>query len=50
MEKVTCKFCKSENVVKFGKVPTVNAGKKQRFRCQECAKTFYGEIQKEEKI
>ena len=30
-------------VVKFGTVPTVHSGKKQRYRCQVCAETFYGE-------
>lgn len=39
--KVTCKKCKSDNVAKFGSIPTVNAGKKQRYRCQDCGKTFY---------
>jgi transposase-like protein len=42
-----CKKCGSANVVKFGKVPTVNDGKKQRLRCQDCGKTFYFEIEKE---
>jgi transposase-like protein len=28
-------------VVKFGHVPTVSEGEKQRYRCQVCAKTFY---------
>lgn len=41
--KVTCKKCKSDNVAKFGSIPTVNAGRKQRYRCQDCGKTFYSE-------
>jgi hypothetical protein len=39
-----CKFCGSVNVVKFGNVPTVNAGKKQRLCCQDCGKTFYNGV------
>ena len=49
MDKIICQNpkCKSEKVVKFGKVPTVNNGVKQRYRCQVCAKTFYGEVIKD---
>ena len=43
-EELICKKCKSVNVVKFGNIPTVNAGKKQRLRCQDCGRTFYREI------
>jgi transposase-like protein len=34
-----------KKVVKFGHVPTVSEGEKQRYRCQVCAKTFYSENQ-----
>lgn len=46
MEKSVCPNPKCKaigTIVKFGKVPTVNSGFKQRYRCQTCAKTFYGE-------
>ena len=39
-----CVKCNSNNIVKFGKIPTVKNGKRQRYRCQECGHTFYGEI------
>ncbi|MCK5609031.1 IS1 family transposase [Candidatus Pacearchaeota archaeon] len=35
-----CPECKSEKLVKLGKIPTRN-GKKQRLRCQDCGKTMY---------
>lgn len=39
--KSECKHCKSKSIVKFGKVLTILEGQKQRFRCQDCARTFY---------
>ena len=36
-----CPECKSSNVNKAGKFPTRKEGKKQRFVCRDCAKTFY---------
>jgi len=32
--------CGSNHIVKLGFVPT-RQGKKQRYRCQECGRTFY---------
>lgn len=41
-EKPICEKCKSnERVVKFGKIPTVKRGFKQRYRCQLCGNTMY---------
>ena len=38
----TCKKCKTnKRVVKFGSIPSVKQGKKQRYRCQECGTTMY---------
>ncbi len=36
-----CEFCKASRIVRIGKIPTVT-GKKQRFQCRECGRTFYG--------
>lgn len=36
-----CPKCKSTKVNKVGKVPSYKDGKKQRFMCRDCAKTFY---------
>lgn len=37
-----CEKCKTnDRVVKFGKIPSVGQGKKQRYRCQECGTTMY---------
>jgi len=41
MEIEKCPNCQSKNIVKFGKVPTVVEGQKQRMRCQICGSTFY---------
>jgi len=41
-----CKYCKSERVVKSGFKATVSKGKRQRYQCAECGRTFY--IEKEE--
>lgn len=40
---VKCKRCKSEHIVKHQIVVTVTAGKRQRYKCQECGHTFYEE-------
>lgn len=42
-----CKYC-GEKMVKFGTVPTVKGGTKQRLRCQKCGKTAYEEDNNEE--
>jgi transposase-like protein len=36
-----CPYCKSDRVVKIGFRRTVKNGKRQRYQCQECAKSFY---------
>jgi len=36
-----CPKCGSDKIVKFGEIPTVKSGRKKRFRCQECGRTFY---------
>lgn len=38
-----CPVCKGGRVVKHGITVTKGHGKRQRFLCQECASTFYGE-------
>jgi transposase-like protein len=38
-----CPHCFSKHVVKAGFHNTVKNGKRQRFQCGECAKTFYKE-------
>ena len=38
-----CPICESEKIVKHGFKITRGYGKRQRFQCQECASTFYGE-------
>lgn len=35
-----CNRCGGE-ATKFGLVPSVKAGKMQRYRCKECGHTFY---------
>jgi transposase-like protein len=40
-KQINCKYC-GNKATKFSKVPTVKSGKKQRYRCTECGKTFYG--------
>ncbi|MBI2522985.1 IS1/IS6 family transposase [Candidatus Woesearchaeota archaeon] len=40
MEKITCRYCKSENTVKRGLSQTQNRGKQQRHLCKDCKKTF----------
>jgi transposase-like protein len=44
-DKMVClnKNCQSTHVVKHGSVATVKKGKQQRFKCQDCGKTFYNE-------
>jgi transposase-like protein len=40
----SCLNCGSARIVKVGKIPTLKEGrKKQRFKCYECGKSFYGE-------
>lgn len=41
---IICRYC-GNKAVKFARIPTVK-GKKQRYRCTECGKTFYGEDNK----
>jgi transposase-like protein len=36
-----CEYCKSDHVVCHGIVKTQREGKRQRYKCQECAHTFY---------
>ena len=36
-----CPNCKSKHIVKLGKIPSFKAGRKQRYKCWECGKTFY---------
>jgi transposase-like protein len=45
-EKRKCPNCGSSKIRKFGFVITLKKGKKQRFQCYDCGKTFYskGEI------
>lgn len=45
-----CKYCPSTHLVKFGLIPTVGQGKRQRYRCQDCAKTQYIEDKKRRKL
>jgi transposase-like protein len=40
------KDCKSTHVVSHGTVVTVNKGKRQRYKCQDCGHTFYVEGEK----
>ena len=40
MEKIKCRYCKSENTVKRGLSQTQNRGKQQRHLCKDCKKTF----------
>jgi predicted Zn finger-like uncharacterized protein len=39
---IKCPECGSTKIVRFGSIPT-RSGKKQRYRCQECGRTFYAE-------
>lgn len=39
-EENNCVYCKSENIVKFGKI---KGSEKQRFQCKSCKKTFVAE-------
>ena len=43
-----CSRCGSSRVHKYGVVPTVKHGKKQRYRCYECGHTFYCEAAQNE--
>jgi len=38
-----CPKCGSPKTRKVGKIPTVNKGKRQRYQCKECGKSFYQE-------
>lgn len=38
-----CPMCESGKVVKHGFKITKGHGKRQRYMCQDCASTFYGE-------
>jgi transposase-like protein len=38
-----CHYCNSEKIVKIGSVRTIKKGLRQRYKCQDCAKTFYYE-------
>lgn len=40
---MVCPKCHSPNqhIVKIGSVNTVKKGQRQRFKCQDCARTFY---------
>ena len=42
-----CPYCEGKRITKAGLRPTVK-GKKQRYKCQECGKTFYQEETKNE--
>jgi transposase-like protein len=37
---MNCPKCNSSEIQKIGKIPTCQ-GKKQRYRCRNCGKTFY---------
>lgn len=43
-----CPHCGAHRVNKSSQVATVSAGKKQRYICRECGKTFYYENNQEE--
>lgn len=36
-----CPYCKNKSGRKQGKVATVSAGKKQRYLCKECGRSWY---------
>ena len=36
-----CPVCESDHIAKAGLYPTVSEGKKQRYKCMECGRTFY---------
>jgi transposase-like protein len=36
-----CPKCNSIKIVKIGCVRTIRKGLRQRYKCQDCAKTFY---------
>lgn len=42
-KKIQCPYCSSQRIWKSGKIPIVNKGKRQRYKCAECGKTFYGD-------
>jgi len=37
-----CPYCKEEHVVKIG-MKVTTSGKRQRYQCMECGRTFYGD-------
>ncbi len=39
-KKATCRFCKSENTIKWTKRKTENRGLIQRYKCKDCGKYF----------
>ncbi|WP_432211842.1 IS1/IS1595 family N-terminal zinc-binding domain-containing protein [Methanosarcina mazei] len=38
-----CPHCKGQDIIKAGYRLSVRSGKKQRYQCTTCYKTFYGE-------
>jgi transposase-like protein len=36
-----CPNCNSEKIAKTGFKPTLKEGRKQRYQCQQCGKTFF---------
>lgn len=48
MKKMICPYCKERRIAKVGKIASVKDGKKQRFQCRECGRTFYGKDKEEQ--
>lgn len=36
-----CPYCKNERIQKVGKYASVSKGKRQRYKCPECGRSFY---------
>jgi len=47
--KLKCPSCGSEHVTKAGWKITRTMGKRQRYQCQSCGRTFYAFAEAEEK-
>jgi transposase-like protein len=45
-----CPDCSSEHVCKIGKKITRKQGKKQRYQCTDCGKTFYEVVDSKEEL
>jgi len=44
---IRCDRCGSDDIVKHGIKGTVGKGKRQRYQCKSCYKTFYAKEEKD---